>query len=46
MDALSVRFTSEVDAYLCVFYKKDDGKAFQVQLNVHHSDNRVPARQT
>jgi hypothetical protein len=45
-DALSVRVTSEVDAYLYVLYQQADSRIYQIFPNVHQPDNRVPARRT
>jgi len=44
-DQLSLRVTSEADAYLYVVYQQADGKTYQIFPNSRQLENRVRARQ-
>lgn len=45
-DQVSLRVTSEADAYLYVIYQQADGKTYQIFPNSVQQENRVRARQT
>ncbi len=43
-DAISLRITCEVEAYIYVLYKQADGQVFQIYPNSVEPRNRVPAK--
>jgi hypothetical protein len=45
-DALALRVTCEIDAFLYILYQQADGKVYQIFPNTRQPNNRVPAKQT